>query len=232
MSTWEERLAGASICEPRRPFNAADGLRRLARDAGYLPPPPVTELPESTQARSRLEAVASWGVTQAGAAAHMKKLTDIMDAPDPAFTTWADGDLDIVGLFVFACSLYLAQHPESARFWWQAAAGAGHAVAAYCLHLQHLVDGELARAEHWWRQINVNLTDRQGPGLDDDEQTALLEALERFARYSARTGSHRPVPVGGLQKEFERLADVHDDDGLLCRPDHHLAKRLRELTSS
>lgn len=229
MSTWEERLAGASICEPRRPFDVAGGLRLLARDAGYLPPP-AAQRPDGTQARCRLEAVAGWSVTQAGAAAHMKKLTDIMDAPDPAFTNWAEGDLDLVGLFVFACSLYLAHHPESARFWWQAAAGAGHAAAAYCLHLQHIIDGDLALAEHWWQQMGTNLT--EGPGLDDDEQTELVEALERFARYSARTGSHRRVPVGGLQEEFERLAGVHDDDGLLCRPDRRLARRLRELTSN
>ncbi|MDV9192292.1 hypothetical protein R6L23_29495 [Streptomyces sp. SR27] len=233
MSTWEERLAGASMCEPRRPFNAADGLRLLARDAGYLPPPPVTEPSESAQARHRLEAVASWGVTQPGAAAHMKKLTDIIDDPDTSFMGWSNNpDIDHVGLFVFACSLYLAHHPESARFWWQVATGAGHAAAAYCLHLQHLVDGELALAEHWWRQINISLADTLGPGLDLTEQTGLIEALERFAGYSARTGSHRPVPVGSLQKEFERLADVHDDDGLLCRPDRRLAKRLDELTSS
>ncbi|MFE5514037.1 hypothetical protein ACFQ9J_26250 [Streptomyces sp. NPDC056529] len=232
MSTWEERLAGASICEPRRPFDAAEGLRRLARDAGYLPPTPAKR-PESAQARRRLEAVASWGVTQPGAAAHMKKLTDIIDDPDASFMGWGNNpDIDHVGLFVFACSLYLANHPESARFWWQVAIGAGHAAAAYCLHLQHLVDGELALAEHWWRQIGISLADTLGPGLDLSEQTGLVEGLERFAGYVGRTGDHRPVPVGSLQKEFERLADIHDDDGLLCRPDRHLANRLRELTTS
>ncbi|MCX4417853.1 hypothetical protein OOK43_31955 [[Kitasatospora] papulosa] len=231
MSTWEERLAGASICETRRPFDVADGLRRLALEAGYLPPP-ASERPEGVRARCRLEAVAGWSVTRTGAAEHMKKLTDIMDAPDPAFTNWAEGDLDLDGLFVFACSLYLAQHPESARFWWQAAAGAGHTAAAYCLYLQHLIDGDLGLADHWWRQISTNLNDPRGSGLNVDEQTALVEALERFAGYSARTGSQRPVPIGGLQKEFERLAEFHDDDGLLCRPDRHLAERLHELTSS
>ncbi|WP_308799539.1 hypothetical protein [Streptomyces sp. UH6] len=232
MSTWEERLAGASICEPRRQFDVAEGLRRLARDAGYLPPP-TAERPESAQARCRLEAVASWGVTQPGAAAHMKKLTDIIDDPDTSFMGWGNNpDIDRVGLFVFACSLYLANHPESARFWWQVAVGAGHAAAAYCLHLQHLVDGELALAGHWWRQIGVSLADTLGPGVDLSEHTGLVDGLEWFAGYSARTGSHRTVPVGSLQEEFERLADVHDDDGLLCRPDRRLAHRLRELTSS
>ncbi|MGC5346954.1 hypothetical protein PZB75_30305 [Streptomyces sp. AM 4-1-1] len=104
MSTWDERLAGASICEPRRTFDVADGLRRLALEAGYLPIAAPAR-PEVIRARRRLGVVAGWSVTGTGAAAHMKKLTDILDAPDPAFTNWADGDLDLDGLFVFACSL-------------------------------------------------------------------------------------------------------------------------------
>ncbi|MBL1093138.1 MULTISPECIES: hypothetical protein [Streptomyces] len=44
-------------------------------------------------------------------------------------------DLDVDGAQVFACMLSLADHPESAQFWWQFAAGAGNRAAAYCLHL-------------------------------------------------------------------------------------------------
>ncbi|MFE3074236.1 hypothetical protein [Streptomyces sp. NPDC059247] len=234
MSTWEERLAGASTCEPRRSFDAAEGLRRLASDAGYLPPARGGRSVHGSQARWRLEAVARWGVTQSGAVAHMRNLADVMDCPDPAFTSWADGDLDLVGWFVFACLLYLAGHPESARYWWQAAAGAGHALAAYCLHLQHLVDGELELAAHWRKQIDVILADPERSDLDPDQRSALIGALDRFTRYAVRAHSYRPfrsVAVAGLQKEFERLAHLHDDGGLLCRPDRHLANRLRELTS-
>ncbi|MGW2282869.1 hypothetical protein [Streptomyces sp. NPDC001770] len=231
MSTWEERLAGASICEPRRTFDVAEGLRRVALEAGYLPTAAPAR-PEVARARRRLGVVAGWSVTGTGAAAHMKKLTDILDAPDPAFTNWADGDLDLDGLFVFACSLYLARHPESARFWWQAAASAGHAAAAYCLYLQHLMAGDTGLADHWRQQINANLNHPHGSDLHVDEQSILVEVLGWFAGYSARNRPRRPVPVGGLQKEFERLAESHDDDRLLCRPDRHLAERLQELTSS
>ncbi|GAA2230852.1 hypothetical protein [Streptomyces nogalater] len=229
MTTWEDRLAGASTCEPRRPFDVASGLRRLAQDAGYLPPPPA-ERPESTAARRRLEAVTVWGVTQVGAAAHMKGLTDIIDTPGTTFEGWTD-DLDIVGIHVFACSLHLANHPESARFWWQFAAGAGHGAAAYCLYLHHLISGELREAKHWWEQVGDILTDSGGADLDAGEPAKLIEILEQFAGYSARTGAHRAVPIGGLKAEVDRLADLHDDGGLLCRPDRRLADRLRELTS-
>ncbi|MER8237381.1 hypothetical protein [Streptomyces sp. NPDC094049] len=232
MSTWEDRLAGASTCEPRRSFDAAEGLRHLAGDAGYLPPVKNGRSASGLQARWRLEAVARWGVTQAGAVAHMRNLADVMDSPDPAFSTWTEGDLDIVGLVVFASLLYLAGHPESARYWWQAAAGAGHALAAYCLHLQHLVDGELELAAHWRKQIDVILSDPERTDLGHDQRSALIGALDRFTRYAVRARSYRPVAVAGLQREFERLAHLHDDGGLLCRPDRHLANRFRELTST
>ncbi|MEU6482017.1 hypothetical protein ABZ858_35120 [Streptomyces sp. NPDC047017] len=228
MNTWEERLAGASTCEPRRSFDVAAGLRRLAQDAGYLPPP-AAERPESTSARRRLEAVTVWGVTQAGAASHMKDLTDVIGTPCTVFEGWTD-DLDIDGIHVFACSLHLADHPESARFWWQFAAGAGHGAAAYCLHLQHLISGELREAELWWERVGDALTDSEGDDLNAIELTKLIEVLEQFAGYSARTGAHRAVPIGGLLEEVDRLADLYDD-GLLGRPDRRLADRLRELTS-
>ncbi|WP_318205472.1 hypothetical protein [Streptomyces sp. SCL15-4] len=230
MNTWEDRLAGASTCEPRRPFDVASGLRRLAQDAGYLPPSAV-ERPESTAARRQLEAVTVRGVTEADAAAHMKDLTDIIDAPGTTFEGWTD-DLDIVGIHVFACSLHLADHPESARFWWQFAAGAGHGVAAYCLYLQHLMSGELGEADHWWEQVGAILA---GPGggadLDAEQLVRLIEVWEHFAGHGALTGAERAVPIGGLKAEVDRLADLHDDGGLLCRPDRRLADRLRELTS-
>ncbi|MFB7076447.1 hypothetical protein [Streptomyces sp. NPDC056308] len=229
MSTWEERLADASTCEPRRPFDVAAGLRRLARDAGYLQPP-ATERPASTAARRRLKAVTVWGVTQAGAAAHMKDLTDIIDTPDTTFKGWTD--LDIDGVHVFACSLHLANHPESARFWWQFAAGAGHGAAAYCLHLQHLIRGEMRDAAYWWNQVGDIVADSGGTDLNASELTNLIEMLELFAGYSARTGAHRALPIGGLKAEVDRLADDLHGDGLLCRPDRRLADRLRELTAS
>ncbi|MBL3668375.1 hypothetical protein JL475_20745 [Streptomyces sp. M2CJ-2] len=234
MNTWEERLAGASTCEPRRPFDVAAGLRRLAQDAGYLPPPapapaPAPERPDSTSARHRLTAVTSWSVTQAGAASHVKYLADIIGTTCTVFEGWTD-DLDIDGIHVFACSLYLANHPESALFWWGFAAGAGHGAAAYCLHLQHLTNGELGEADLWWERVEDALADAGGDDLNVGERTKLIEVLENFAGYRARTGAHRVVPISGLLEEVDRLADQYDD-GLLGRPDRRLADRLRELTS-
>ncbi|WP_030343116.1 hypothetical protein [Streptomyces sp. NRRL S-1022] len=89
----------------------------------------------------------------------------------------------IGGIHVFACSLHLANHPESARFWWGFAAGAGHGAAAYCLHLQHLLpsasaqhltNGELREADVWWERVEDALADTEGDARNIGERTTLI----------------------------------------------------------
>ncbi|OIK25539.1 DUF6879 family protein [Streptomyces malaysiense] len=64
----------------------------------------------------------------------------------------AGGLVDIDGALHFGCLLNLAKKPEGALWWWQYAAGASDATAAYCLHLFHLRRGELRDADHWMCQ--------------------------------------------------------------------------------
>ncbi|MFE7331247.1 hypothetical protein ACFU8W_41300 [Streptomyces sp. NPDC057565] len=52
---------------------------------------------------------------------------------------------------ILACVLQLTDTDDGARFWWQYAAGAGQAAAAYCLYLHHLALGEKDAAD-WWHQ--------------------------------------------------------------------------------
>lgn len=54
------------------------------------------------------------------------------------------------GARAVGCILLLADKTESARFWWQYAAGAGDNTAGYCLYLHHLARGDTLIAE-WWR---------------------------------------------------------------------------------
>ncbi|MEV6123083.1 hypothetical protein AB0M23_21630 [Streptomyces sp. NPDC052077] len=177
--------------------------------------------------RAHLEAVTTWGVTQSGAASHMKRLTDIIGSTSTAFEGWTH-DLDIDGVHVFACSLYLADHPERARFWWRLAAGAGHGAAAYCLHLQHTLTGELKEANHYWEQLGNALADSDD-NLDERELGVLLWALEHFAGLSLSARAHSDFPVS-LLEEVDRLAGL-TDDGQPFRPGPRLADRLRELAS-
>ncbi|MEV7870863.1 hypothetical protein AB0P17_33290 [Streptomyces sp. NPDC088124] len=57
------------------------------------------------------------------------------------------------GARVLACILHLRDSGESARFWWQYAAGAGDAASAYCLHLHHQALGEAGEALWWHAQM-------------------------------------------------------------------------------
>ncbi|MGW0779082.1 hypothetical protein ACWD01_37100 [Streptomyces sp. NPDC002835] len=222
MSTlWEQRLAEEDVSarETRRPFDVAAGLRRLAEEAGYVPP--AAAEPSSSRARHHLEVVARWVLTQAGAAAHVEELTAVIgDSEFGDFDGWTD-DVDVHGVHVFACTLYLAAHPESALFWWQLAAGAGHSGAAYCLHLHHLSTGEIREAAFWKRQVNM---------LFDGPTDEFFEGLETFTGYTVRHRTHaRTTTPPRLAKEFERLADLHDDGGLVGRPDNQLADHIHDL---
>ncbi|MFF3991673.1 hypothetical protein ACFY0B_44980 [Streptomyces sp. NPDC001797] len=63
-----------------------------------------------------------------------------------------DDPADLEGALRFACLLSLAQETDEAIWWWQFAAGADNATAAYCLYLLHLCRGEMRDAEHWMGQ--------------------------------------------------------------------------------
>ncbi|WP_331762387.1 hypothetical protein [Streptomyces sp. NBC_01508] len=209
--------AGASLHEPRRPFDVPTALRRLAHDSGYTLPPAHT--PPVSRARHRLSVVTRWQLNQPGAAFHMERLTDELGEDDSQHTPLKR--LDIEGAQVFACMLYLADHPESAQFWWQLAAGAGNRAAAYCLYLRHLALGEMREATHWLHQLQWV--------FDDGPSDAFLQGVETFAGYVGRHGSAATVPTGGLEADIERLADSGDTGGLVCRPNQQLADRLNDL---
>ncbi|MGW5003076.1 hypothetical protein ACWEP8_36095 [Streptomyces hydrogenans] len=225
MNTWEKLFAEAATDrETRRPFDVGAGLRRIAAGAGYTQAPPGHR-PQVPSARRRLGVMARVAVTQAGAASHVEELAALLGDDDSVaqFDGWTDG-VDIDGVQVFACMLYLAHHPESARFWWRFAAGAGHSGAAYCLHLDHLARGETREAHFWKRQVAALFRTPPHHSFELGAEE-FLKALETFTR------NHTPrhVPTGSLEAEFERLADRDEDDGLVCRPDARLANRINEL---
>ncbi|MCX4523615.1 hypothetical protein OG402_41645 [Streptomyces anulatus] len=227
---WEKLFADADarVREPRRPFDVGAGLRRLAHDIGYVPPTPAA--PASPNARRRLGAMARCAVTQAGAAAHVEKLTALL-GPDEnedsvtEFDGWTNG-VDIDGVQVFACTLYLARHPESARFWWRFAAGAGHNGAAYCLYLDHLGLGEEREARFWKKQVTTTLFS-SGPSHDPDPEE-FLKALDSLTGYFVRNPTCRAITTGHLEADVERVVDRYTD-GLVCRPDARIADHIHTL---
>ncbi|MFJ9380338.1 hypothetical protein [Streptomyces sp. NPDC101455] len=219
--TIDELLADARIpTTPHDTFDVGAALRRLAADAAGATAAPSPELVRAAQAGQRLSVVCRWVLNKPDAADHVDRL-----AQEPA-TPMDDGHLDVDGALVFACLLHLTDHPESAQFWWQLAAGAGHRAAAYCLHLHHLALGETREARHWLHVVTDDVLDTDAP---DD---AFLATLEAVAAYVRKTGtSQASAPTGGLEMEIDRLATTSNSACIIVqRPDQQLADRLHDFT--
>ncbi len=112
------------------------------------------------------------------------------------------------GALLFACLLYLAEHEEGARFWWQFAAGAGSTPAAYCLFLDHARLGEYHDAETWACTLN--------------RQDFIPEHL-----WGKRTMSPLPaVPKALLEHVLEK---EHEDLGTITLPRHTLPAAVHQV---
>ncbi|MEV7191715.1 hypothetical protein AB0N81_07885 [Streptomyces sp. NPDC093510] len=213
--------AGTELRARRRPFDVGAGLRRLAEDAGYVQP--SQEVPPVSRARQQLSVVVRWALNQTGAAVHVERLAQEIGEDGLDGNCAPLKDLDVDGAHIFACMLHLADHPESAQFWWQLAAGAGKGAAAYCLYLHHLGRGENPEATHWLYQLQHSLD-----GPDD----AFVTWMGEFAVYVRRNcppqGTRQPEP--GITAEVERLAARDDTDAVLvCRPEREIADRLQHF---
>jgi hypothetical protein len=148
-----------------------------------------------------LQALASELLYSDDAAAHLAKF-----AEEPA---------DVDGALHFACLLSLADAPDGAQWWWQFAAGAGNATAAYCLHLFHFGRGELRDADHWAHQAIT---------LDTDIH------LTPLAHH--RTPPRRPTLA--LREAVRRLKvdEVEEWGFRVQRPDLCLAHQIEELADA
>lgn len=125
----------------------------------------------------------------------------------------ADDPVDIDGALHFGCLLNLAAKSEGAQWWWQYAAGAGNATAAYCLHLFHLRRGDLRDAEHWMSQalaldIDINFARRpqQRNWLRTPYEQVLRAAVEHLKVEDACGEFHHPDQR--LADQIEDLADA------------------------
>ncbi|WUH90267.1 hypothetical protein OG900_09255 [Streptomyces sp. NBC_00433] len=235
-SALDTLLADVRIPTSSRTFDVAAGLRRLAADA--VTGAPTCEVVRASQAARRLSIMCRWVLNTPDAAAHVDRLvqdpaddrraadTSIQNLPGAERRVFED-KLDIQGAAVFACLLSLTDQPESAQFWWQLAAGAGNRVAAYCLHLHHLVLGETREAQHWYHQVIRTIED----AVDITPGAAFLEGLGTVAGYVGRNGSAASTPpTSGLEVEVDRLASRHPS-GIVSRPDRQLADRLHDFAS-
>lgn len=129
--------------------------------------------------------------------------------------TFTEEPADVEGALHFACLLNLAEAHDCAQWWWQFAAGAGNATAAYCLHLFHLGRGELRDADHWAHQATT---------LDADIH------LIPFKRRRAP----RRRPTLALREAVGRLKvnEVEEWGFQVLRPDSRLAHQIEELAAA
>ncbi|MBT2450782.1 hypothetical protein J7F03_27660 [Streptomyces sp. ISL-43] len=208
----DELLDDARLPTPARShFDVGAALRRLARDAAKAQAP-AQDIERAAEAAQSLIVVSRWLLNQPNAAHHVDRLAN------------SAKDLDIEGAAVFACLLHLTGHPESAQFWWQLAAGAGHRAAAYCLHLHHRALGESREAKHWRRQV------MQAPIAPWDLTDTFLDGICTFARYVGANGSEATGPTGVLEMEVDRLAEDGEDACIIVpRPDRRLADHLLDF---
>ncbi|MEU6547924.1 hypothetical protein [Streptomyces sp. NPDC046859] len=116
-----------------------------------------------------------------------------------------------------ACVLQLSDTDEGARFWWQYAAGAGQAAAAYCLYLHHLAQGESDAADWWHHQADDIQPPPRSPDPDPDSDakpycvgrwhpadhvitststSTILRILRHLSRRTARTKSTAVLRTG------------------------------------
>lgn len=149
---------------------------------------------------------------------------------------------------VLACVLQLSETDDGARYWWQYAAGAGQAAAAYCLYLHHLALGEVDTARWWHRQtddVQPAPGDEPAPEADtgrpwnpadhrltSQATTSLLRVLHHLAKSAERP---RPAAVTQLMDYLPKAVAcgyLRDPDVDLPVPDPDFARRIRRLLAT
>ena len=179
--------------------------RTVPRDIVPVSPPADRDAPPAGQQPQ----VAG---TTSAAAEDLRALCETLVTHTPA-TAVTDFVTDQVpeprSALVLACVLQLTDTDEGARFWWQYAAGAGQAAAAYCLYLHHLALGESDTANWWHRQTDnvqpppeppaqdIPSPDTEAPDawhpaehrITSTSTTTILRILRHLAKNSARPRS-------------------------------------------
>ncbi|OYP10431.1 hypothetical protein CFC35_40115 [Streptomyces sp. FBKL.4005] len=154
--------------------------------------------------------------------------------------------LDPDGAVILGCVLQLAAREDSARFWWQFAAGAGDMSAACCLYLHHLSLGETREAD-WWRAQMMRDKPEEPIGETQQGEDALHESdipwssstwtmlaigLEDGPPTATATWKHMVLPqAAAAVVRYVPTAIEYVDDVDLPLPTAGFAERIEELTA-
>ncbi|MBD9733707.1 hypothetical protein IGX29_18230 [Streptomyces sp. H28] len=239
MSHIEERLSRALLIRnrtiPRETTPHATPGTTSTRQPGHTPASdgPLTEAAED------LRALCETLLTHTPPTAVADFLTDQVPEPRSALA--------------LACILQLSDTDEGARFWWQYAAGAGQAAAAYCLYLHHLAQGESDTADWWHHQTDdvQALSGSADPAQDvgpepscprrwhpanhsitDTSTTTILRVLRHL---SANTTRSRSATVLKLMTYIPRAVTtgyLREPEAELPVPGDGFAQRVQELINT
>lgn len=131
---------------------------------------------------------------------------------------------------MLACVLHLAGREDSARFWWQFAAGADDNLAKFCLFLHHLALGEIHEANWWYDQVpgaaGREMWARAAQEGRDQKTAAAASWLQAIARHKAVPRAAQAVVV-----YVKDAVDFVDDDVDLPLPADGFAQRTEEMTT-
>lgn len=146
---------------------------------------------------------------------------------------------------VLACVLQLTDTDEGARFWWQYAAGAGQAAAAYCLYLHHLALGERDTADFWHRQTDDVQPPPEPPAFDDGgawhpadhriTSTATTHFMRILRHLAKQTVRSRPPGVSKLMAYIPTAVTagyLREPDTELPLPGEEFARRINHLLAA
>jgi hypothetical protein len=234
MTRIEEILSRALLVRdrtvPRDIVPTSPREKNRARPAGE---PPEQDSTPNTAAED-LRALCETLVTHTPATAVADFVTDQVPEPRSAL--------------ILACVLQLTDTDDGARFWWQYAAGAGQAAAAYCLYLHHMALGESDTAD-WWHRQTDDVQPSPGPPDQDhhpnpetpqpwhpadhritgSSTTTILRVLRHLAKYTARPRSAAVTELMAYVPTAVAVGYLREPEMDLPTPGPDFARRISTL---
>ncbi|MER5731797.1 hypothetical protein ABT084_26255 [Streptomyces sp. NPDC002138] len=231
MTAVEAILARALLVRDRAvPRDVVRPDPRPLPPADITPAVPREAQKATTAAAENLRALCETLVSHTPAVIVTKFVTDQVPEPRSAL--------------VLACVLQLTEADDGARFWWQYAAGAGQATAAYCLYLHHLSLGEHDAAQWWHRQTDAAQSapapgaaseGAAGAAYRADERitsastTTILRVLHRLAKQMTRHRSPAVTELMDYMPTAVATGYLREPDLDLPMPGPDFAARIRAL---
>lgn len=134
--------------------------------------------------------------------------------------------LEPSGARVLGAILHLAACEDSARFWWQYAAGASDPISSYCLYLYHRSVGEYGEADWWLHHTRFNPATLSEEATKREIATALhvLNSLRQMSSWRLSDD------LRALVEYVSAVVGFVDEDLELPLPDGNLAELVEEIT--